>query len=184
MAADKITTSTLVREMKTSDINPLVDYWTNLDFDTAFTIGIDRDKIPDYSTISQMLMEQINLPLSKKNTYILICELGGKAVGHSNISPVYEGEQANVHVHIWEKVHRNSGLGLSFLKECLPVYFREYNLNALDAIVHTHNQAANNFFAKAGFQFVEEYESQPGDWSFYQSVKKYRFKKEDFLLTF
>lgn len=183
MAEEKNIRKLNVREIELSDFTTLFNYWNNLDFDSAFTIGIDRDKIPDYDTFSLLLSEQMTLPLAEKNTYILICELDGKAVGHSNISPIYNGNYANVHIHIWDSGLRGKNLGKQFLRLALPIYIAKYDLKSLNAVIHSYNLAAGKLFQKMGFEFVEEYESKLGDWSFYQKVKKYSLKKEDFLLT-
>lgn len=172
-----------VRYISTEDFPCLIDYWNNMDFDTAFRIGIDRDKIPDYDTFSLLLSEQMKLALPEKNTYILICELDDKAVGHSNIAPIYSGDYSNVHIHIWDSPLRKTNLGEQFLRLALPIYIAKYDLKTINAVIHSHNLAAGKLFQKVGFEFVEEYESQPGDWSFYQKVKKFTLRKEDFLLN-
>lgn len=169
-----------VYEISVDETEKLADYWVSLNSQEAFRIGVDTDEIPNKSTIIEMLKQQIALSKADKNTFILIWELNGVPVGHSNITPIEVGNSANVHFHIWESTIRNSGLGEKFMLLSIPIFVQEYRLDKLYGVFHKHNLAAEKLFQKLGFTQEDEYESRTGDWSFYQTVKKYVLNKEEF----
>lgn len=169
-----------VREISVNDTERLADYWSNLTNEEAFRIGIDTDEIPNKSTIIEMLNHQIAVPNSDKNTFILIWELDGVPIGHSNITPIVTNDFANIHFHIWDRNNWKSGLGEKYIRLSIPIFFEQYSLNRIYGVFHTNNIAAEKLFQKLGFTLADEYETRPGDWSLYQSVKKYVLNKEDF----
>jgi RimJ/RimL family protein N-acetyltransferase len=169
-----------VREATQEDVVALTNYWSNLSFDDAFKLGIDFDKIPPTNEIIDFIEQQISLPLNDRNTYILIWEVDGIAIGHCNITPIVVGEYANIHSHIWDKKHIAKGWGERLMRMSLPIFFEKYNLVKIYGVFYALNPAPEKLCIKLGFSFVEEYPTIPGEWSFYQNVKKYVVSREDF----
>ena len=58
----------------------------------------------------------------------IIWQIDNKAVGHSNVNNIKFGESATMHLHLWERSKRKSGLGLEFLKMTIPLYFKNLSL--------------------------------------------------------
>ena len=169
-----------VREATSSDAESIAAYWSNLSFDDAFKLGIDLDKIPSTNGITDFIEQQINLPLNDRNTYILIWEVDGIAIGHCNITPIVVGEYANIHSHIWDKGNISRGIGESLMRLSLPIFFKKYKLEKLYGVFYALNPAPEKLCIKLGFSFVDEYPTIPGEWSFYQNVKKYVVSREDY----
>ncbi|MEZ4724074.1 MAG: GNAT family protein [Candidatus Kapaibacterium sp.] len=168
-----------VREATSNDAEEIAAYWSNLSFDDAFKLGIDLDKIPPTNEIIDFIEQQISLQLNERNTYILIWEVDGIAIGHCNITPIVVGEYANIHSHIWDKKHIAKGWGERLMRMSLPIFFKKYNLEKIYGVFYALNPAPMKLCIKLGFSFVEEYPTIPGGWSFYQNVKKYELKKVD-----
>lgn len=169
-----------VREAKSSDVDSIAAYWSNLSFDDAFKLGIDLDKITSTNGITDFIEQQINLPVNDRNTYILIWEVDGIAIGHCNITPIVVGEYANIHSHIWDKGTISRGIGESLMRLSLPIFFEKYKLEKIYGVFYALNPAPEKLCIKLGFNFVDEYPTIPGEWSFYQMVKKYVVSREDY----
>ncbi|MFA7326750.1 MAG: GNAT family protein [Candidatus Kapaibacterium sp.] len=172
--------SYVVREATTEDIANITEYWTNLSFDDAFKLGIDLDKIPPTKEIIDFIEQQISLPPNERNTYILIWEVDGKAIGHCNITPIVVGEYANIHSHIWDKKNIAKGMGEKLMRMSLPIFFEKYKLEKVYGVFYALNPAPERLCIKLGFSFVDEYPTIPGEWSFYQNVKKYVLDGKDY----
>ena len=171
-----------VREATSSDADRIAAYWSNLSFDDAFKLGIDLDKIPPTKEITDFIEQQINLPVNERNTYILIWEVDKIAIGHCNITPIVVGEYANIHSHIWDKGNISRGMGESLMRLSLPIFFEKYKLEKVYGVFYALNPAPEKLCIKLGISFVDEYPTIPGEWSFYQNVKKYVVNREDFQI--
>ncbi|MER3328740.1 MAG: GNAT family protein [Candidatus Kapaibacterium sp.] len=168
-----------VREATSIDAKSIAQYWSNLSFDDAFKLGIDFDKIPPTNEIIEFIEQQISLQPNERNTYILIWEADGIAIGHCNITPIVVGEYANIHSHIWDKKHIAKGMGERLMRMSLPIFFEKYNLEKIYGVFYALNPAPEKLCIKLGFSFVDEYPTIPGEWSFYQNVKKYVLGRND-----
>lgn len=169
-----------VREATSEDIASITEYWKILSFDDAFKLGIDLDKIPSTNEIIEFIEQQISLPSNERNTYILIWEVEGVAIGHCNITPIVIGEYANIHSHIWDRKNIAKGMGEKLMRMSLPIFFEKYNLEKIYGVFYALNPAPERLCIKLGFCFVDEYPTIPGEWSFYQNVKKYVLDGNDF----
>ena len=104
----------------------------------------------------------------------------GKAVGHSNISPIIFGEEAFVHLHIWDEEFRGKGFGWEWLRMSIPFYFKHFNLKKIFCEPNAQNFAPNRTVEKLGFDFVKEYTTIPGWICFEQPVKRWLLTREKF----
>ena len=60
-----------VREIKITDVDLLVDYWFKADSDYLASMGADKNKLPTRKEMTEILTEQINLPIQDKKSYAL-----------------------------------------------------------------------------------------------------------------
>ena len=162
-----------VREMNEDDIPLIVNYWLTSDPSHLQRMGVDLTKIPTAQQLTEMLSGQLSLPIEQKRAYCIIWQLDAKPVGHSNTNPTTFGEEAYMHLHIWEKDIRNMGYGLKFLKLTLPYFFSRLQLKKLYCQPYSLNEAPNKTLQKLGFQFEKEYITIPGSLNFEQPVKKW-----------
>jgi RimJ/RimL family protein N-acetyltransferase len=170
-----------VREIQHKDINLICDYWMNAGDDYLLGMGVDRKKMPSRDSFSRMLKEQLSLPVQSKNAYCLIWENEGKAIGHSNTNPTKYGEEATMHLHLWDDESRRKGLGLHLLRMSLKSYFDNLKLKKLCCEPYALNPAPNKILEKAGFTFVREYTTTPGFLNFEQPVKRWEMTREAFF---
>lgn len=172
-----------VREIRETDITPIADYWLNSDKAFLKGMGVDLDKLPSREEWGQMLMEQLNTPLEQKKSYCIIWVVDGKATGHSNINKIIFGEEAFMHLHIWDGEIRAKGFGLEWIRMTLPYFFENYNLKKLYCEPYALNPAPNRILEKAGFELVKEYVTTPGWINFEQPVKLWEMTLEKFRKT-
>ena len=128
-----------------------------------------------------MLLEQLSQPFEKKNSYCIIWEIDGKAIGHSNINKIIFGEEAFMHLHMWYSNVRKKGAGTELVKMTLPYFFEKYKLKKLYCEPFALNPAPNKILEKIGFEFVKEHQCIPGWICFEQKAKLWMLSKEKFL---
>ena len=85
-----------------------------------------------------------------------------------------------MHLHIWNRDKRRSGNGLNFIKETIPYYFDNFEIEKLICEPYALNPAPIKVLEKVGFEFVRKYDTTPGWISFYQPVIKYEMSRDRF----
>jgi RimJ/RimL family protein N-acetyltransferase len=171
-----------VREIKPADIDYIIQYWLDSDQDYLEGLGVDVKKLFKKEQITEMLLNQMEMPYEQKNAYCIIWEMDGKAIGHCNTNPSQFGVEANMHLHIWQPGNRMKGLGLSLLKMTIPYFFKNLQLKQLICEPYSLNPAPHKALEKLGFEFEKEYVTVPGSINFEQPVKRWvlsydRYKK-------
>lgn len=169
-----------VRELRISDIPFLVTYWTESEDMFMERMGVDLTKLPKAEELSQMLENQLEKPMEEKRSYCIIWEMDGTPIGHCNTNPTVYGEEAYMHLHIWDGQVRKKGMGLKLLKMTLPYFFDKLKLKRLFSEPYALNNAPNRTLEKAGFQLIKEYITIPGSLNFEQPVKRWELTVEGF----
>jgi RimJ/RimL family protein N-acetyltransferase len=168
------------REITEQDIDALVNYWFNATPDYLRSMGADPAKLPEREQWRNMLTEQIDLPYEQKQSYCTIWTVDGKAVGHSNVNKIVFGEEASMHLHLWNADTRAKGFGANLVKRSLPWFFEKLKLKNVYSEPYALNPAPNKTLPKAGFEFVKEYTTTPGSINFEQPVKLWNMSEERF----
>lgn len=169
-----------VRELQDFDIDLIVNYWINSDKSFLIKMGVDLNKLPSSTELTQMLKAQLSLPVKEKRSYCIIWCLNEKPIGHSNTNPTKFGEKANMHLHLWNSDNRIKGLGTELLKMTLPLFFENLKLKKLYCEPYALNPAPNKTLEKIGFDFIKEYITIPGSLNFEQPVKKWELTIEKY----
>jgi hypothetical protein len=78
-------------------------------------MGVDLDKLPAKEEFAKMLSEQLDQPYQEKKSYCIIWQVDGRAVGHSNINKILFGEEAYMHLHLWNSGVRKKGFGTALV---------------------------------------------------------------------
>ena len=170
-----------VRELQHKDIEHICNYWLSSSGKHLLAMGVDINKVPSREALILMLQEQLNAPIEQKKAYCIIWENEGKAIGHSNTNPTSYGEEATMHLHLWDSSTRRKGMGIQLLRMTLNLYFENLRLKKLICEPYAMNPAPNKTLEKAGFTFVKEYVTVPGSLNFEQPVKRWEMSRESFL---
>lgn len=166
-------------ELLNSEFVPnIVNYWLNISPEQHDIMGVDPQRLPEADMLSKGLNHQLSLPLEERRAFALIGFLDGKPVGHCNVNPITFGESALMHLHIWDNQHRKKGLGEEMVRQSIPVFFEQLELNELLCQPKASNTAPNKTLEKLGFRFVKKYRTIPGDINYEQEVNLWRFTKD------
>lgn len=168
-----------VREITAEDIVLIADYWYTATPEHLLAIGVDINKMSERADFEKMLEAQVALPYNQKKTFALIWEADGVPVGHCNLNPVQYGEEAFMHLHIWNKTERLQGMGSAFVQMSIPYFFKSMNLKRLFCQPNAQNEAPNRTLQKTGFKFVKEYTTIPGSITFEQTVKLWEMQRPE-----
>jgi RimJ/RimL family protein N-acetyltransferase len=159
-----------VRELQTSDIPRIANYWLTADADFLHGMGADPAKLPDAAQWQQMLEAQLTADYPDKRSYGIILEVDGRPIGHSNVNPVTFGEEGYLHLHIWQAADRGLGHGTELVRLALPFFFKNMQIKRLYCQPYAHNPAPNRTLPKLGFSFVKNFVTTPGSINFEQEV--------------
>ena len=170
----------IVRELAESDIVHIANYWLNSDQDFLLGMGVDPNKLPSGEELTKMLTNQIRLPYKEKSSLALIAEINGEPLGHCNVNELTFGLEAKMHLHLWNKNHREKGLGTEMVLQSLPIFFDRLKLKTIWCEPYVENPAPNKTLKKIGFEFVKKYLTVPGLLNFEQEVNRYKLTKEKF----
>jgi len=169
-----------IREITEADIPLLADYWTKSDPEFMKSMGVDLNKIPSRNELTKMLGDQIGKPYEEKQSYALIWLIDGKPSGHSNINKIVFGDEAYMHLHLWNSPDRKKGMGVNFVRMSLTKYFENFKLKILYCEPYALNDAPNRTMSKIGFDFVKRYTTIPGYLNFEQEVNRWEMSREKY----
>jgi len=159
-----------VREIQSPDIDLITDYWLGANPAFLEGMGVDRSKMPSREQWQEMLMAQLGQAYPEKQSYCTIWELDGVAVGHCNVNKIVFGEEAYMHLHMWQPSAREKGLGTAFVQLSLPYFFRNLALQRIYCEPYALNPAPNKTLEKLGFQLLKSVVTTPGWLNFEQAV--------------
>ena len=145
-----------VRELESTDIDSINDYWHCASPTHLESMGVDINKLPPREQFTSYLSGELNLKIEEKQSYCIIWQIDGQPVGHSNTNPTKFNDEAYMHLHLWDSGSRRHGLGSKFLMMTLPYYFNQLKLKTLFCQPYALNHAPNNTLEKAGFEFIKE----------------------------
>jgi len=156
-----------------SDYERVVDYFLNADEPFLRGMGVDPNKLPDREVWLNRLLLDLTRPDSHKKTFYVGWDYEGTRIGHCNMNPLSYGGQAYVHLHLWERSRRRTGLGTEFFQRSVQMFLERFALQRLYCEPYADNPAPNHVLTKAGFRFVKRYRTTPGLISFEQEVNLY-----------
>ena len=174
-----MTMTLAIRPIQIEDLEPLTNYWLNSSDDRMIGMGVDLNKLPSKSELKSMMGSQIDTILEHKKSYALIWLLDNIPVGHCNVNQIQYGQQAYMHLHLWQNNSRKRGLGSQFVKLSIPQFFKDLKLQRLFCEPYALNPAPNKTLEKIGITFVKEHICTPGYLNFEQPVKRWVLNKMD-----
>lgn len=167
-----------VREIQESDIELLINYWQNATDDFLIEMGVDLAKMPTTADWKDMLHDVVHLPIEQKKSYCIIWLENEIPIGHCNINKIIFGQEAFMHLHLWDSKFRKKGEGVALVKKSIPYFFKKIQLQKLYCEPYALNPAPNKALKKVGFEFVKNYITTPGSLNFEQSVNLWELSKE------
>jgi RimJ/RimL family protein N-acetyltransferase len=156
-----------------SDYERVVDYFLRADEAFLRGMGVDPDRLPERNIWLNRLLPDLTRADSQKQTFYLGWDDRGTRVGHCNVNQLVYGDQAYLHLHLWDPGHRRAGLGTEFLRRSVRVFFQRLALQRLYCEPYADNPAPNRILVKVGFRFIKRYRTTPGLINFAQEVNHY-----------
>jgi RimJ/RimL family protein N-acetyltransferase len=172
-----------VRELAVQDIEKICDYWLTAEDSFLLGMGVDLSKMPSRDDWSKFLNEIIVTPLEERPSFCTIWVLDERPIGHCNVAKIKFGEEAYMHLHVWNEEDRAKGLSREFLKLSIPIFFEKLQLKELFCEPWAENPAPNKALPKAGFEFSHSYFGVPGWLNFEQEVNVYRYKTKGLTVS-
>ena len=174
------TNSLSVRELQQSDIPLIINYWLSAGDAFLANMGVDLSKMPQREEWMVMLSKQLNQSYKEKQSYCITWLANDEPVGHSNVNKIIFGEEAYMHLHLWQTNKRKKGMGAALVKMSLPYFFNNLQIKKIYCEPHSLNAAPNKTMEKIGFTFIKEHTSIPGSFSFEQLAKLWEMTYEDY----
>ncbi len=168
------------REITTSDIPFIADYWLGASDKYLVSMGADPSKMPSREDWYSSLQRQIKTPYSEESSFGTIWLENEKAFGHCNINLIEFRNQAHMHLHVWNVENRRKGFGKQLVVESLKLFFEKFKLEKIVCEPYSENIAPHKTLEKIGFKFIKEYITIPGSINFEQSVKRWEITRERF----
>lgn len=169
-----------IRLLTKNDIDFIADYWLKSDKEFLINMGVDLSKLPTREGLTKMLQTQIQLPDSEKSSLALILYVDNKPLGHCNVNNIVYGQEASMHLHLWNKSDRRKGLGTQMVIASLPVFFDRLQLKTIWSEPYSKNPSPNRTLKNIGFELVKRYVTIPGSLNFEQEVNQWKMTKEKF----
>jgi len=155
------------------DYARMVDYFLEGDDEFLLGMGVDRNKLPNREAWIEATWLDHARPDHEKERSYLKWLYDGNPVGHSSINQIRIGEHAFIHLHLWVRDLRRTGLGTMFFKASAAEFIRMYGFKRLYCEPFADNPAPNRVLVKAGFRFIKRYRTVPGPINFEQDVNRY-----------
>ena len=169
-----------VRELTKTDIPLLINYWLDADNTFLTGMGVELAKMPTQEEWEKMLTEQLAQSYNEKKSYCIIWLLNDEPVGHCNVNKIIFGEEAFLHLHMWNANDRQKGSGAAFVKMALPYFFTNLEVKKIYCEPYTLNPSPNKTLEKIGFTFVKKYITIPGWLNFEQPVNLWELSYADY----
>jgi RimJ/RimL family protein N-acetyltransferase len=177
---EKFASMLSVRPLIHSDIPLFLKYWFESDEAFLKGMGLDVSKLPAKEKFAEMLQHLLATPIEQRMSYAIVWLKDEQPIGHSNTNPTTFGEEAKMHLHLWNETHRKTGLGSQFVKLTLPHFFNDLQLKTLWCEPYALNPGPNKTLQKVGFEFVKEHITIPGSFNFEQPAKLWKMTREQF----
>jgi RimJ/RimL family protein N-acetyltransferase len=169
----------VVRSMRLDEIDVRIDYFHDASDSYLLKLGVDRALLPSKDAWRAHYEEDFSRPLAERETYNLAWELDGRVVGFSSVDHIEIGEQAFMHLHIFEEPRRRAGLGTEFVRLSVEEYFRTLELRRLFCQPNAYNVAPNRTLQRVGFRYVFTEEMQPSFINFLQPITRWVLERPE-----
>lgn len=166
--------------MQSADIPHIVHYWLGASPGYLQGMGVDLTKMPAREQWETMLSAQLTQDYPDKNSYCIILEADETAIGHCNVNKIVFGQEAYMHLHLWDETNRKQGMGAALVRLAIPCFFEKLKLQKLCCEPWALNLAPNKTLEKIGFRFVKSHTTIPGYLNFEQEVNLWELTREMF----
>jgi len=161
-----------------TDYQRMLDYFFQADEAFLKGMGVDPVKLSTREAWLARLLPDLDREDREKRTYYLGWFNDGTPIGHCNVNQIRYGREAYLHLHMWDRTLRKSGLGTELVRRSANTFIRKFELQRLYCEPYADNPAPNRVLTKLGFRLVKRYRTTPGIINFEQDVNQYVIEQE------
>jgi len=165
-----------VREMTLDEVRLRIDYFHNASDEAIARMGVDKNKLPSRTQWQENIQQDYARPIEKRYGLHLIWLQDETPVGISSVDQIIFEQEAYMHLHVLQPEKRNRGISQQALPLSIDIYFNRLKLKRLFCQPNAFNTAPHRALQRAGFQFVETYETIPGPINTYQTITKWVYE--------
>ena len=162
-----------VREMQLDEVGAVIDYFHHATAEHLELLGVDPTRLPGKAQWKQFYEDDYGRPREKRKSLLLLWQRDGQALGFSSADKIRYGEEAYMHLHVFDTQHRHAGYGAECVRQSVALYFRLLALRRLFCEPNAFNVAPNRTLQKAGFRYVKTHMTVPGPLNFHQAVTQW-----------
>jgi RimJ/RimL family protein N-acetyltransferase len=162
-----------VGEMALDETGLVIDYFYSSTPEHLAMMGVDPTRLLTPTAWAARLKDDYDLPITERQSLILIWRLDGRPVGFSRCDKIVRGSHANMHLHVVVPELRQQGIGAECVRRSAAIYFRTFALKQLFCEPNAFNVGPNRTLQKAGFKYLKTYMTVPGPYNFHQAVTRW-----------
>ena len=162
-----------VREMTSSEVNIIIQYFQDSTPEHLETLGVDPTRLPPAQSWRERLQRECTLPIEQRTVMLVIWLSDEQPVGFSTSDKIRYGEQAHMHLHVTEPERRHQGTGVQCVRRSADIYFERLKLKRLFCEPNAFNVPPNRTLQKAGFKYLKTHMTVPGPLNFHQAVTRW-----------
>ena len=162
-----------VREMMSSEVNIIIQYFQDSTPEHLETLGVDPSRLPPAQSWRERLQRECTLPIEQRTTMLVIWLSDDQPVGFSTSDKIRYGEQAHMHLHVTEPERRHQGTGVECVRRSADIYFERLKLKRLFCEPNAFNVPPNRTLQKAGFKYLKTHMTVPSPLNYHQAVTRW-----------
>jgi RimJ/RimL family protein N-acetyltransferase len=170
-------TNPIARAMLAPESDLIIDYFHNATPAFLKGLGVDPARLPARETWRAHYRREFALPVEQRASFLVLWTLDAAPIGFSTADKIVLGQQAFMHLHIFDSRRRQQGHGAALVRQTARLYFDTLRIETLYCEPYALNIAPNRTLQKAGFKYVMTHECVPGPLNFHQPVNRWRLSR-------
>jgi RimJ/RimL family protein N-acetyltransferase len=165
--------SVSVREMQFEEVGTVINYFHSATPEHLELLGVDPTRLPSKTQWKQLYEHDYSQPRERRKSFLVLWQLDGRNLGFSSVDKIKFGEEAYMHLHVFDAENRKSGYGAVCVRKSVDIYFQALAVKRLLCEPNAFNAGPNRTLQKAGFRFVKTHMTVPGPLNFHQAVTQW-----------
>ncbi len=162
---------------KPAEYEPIVDYFLGAKEGYLRGMGVDPARLLGRAEWLAKLAADLLRPDRDKEACFVFWEVDGAPAGHSNVNKLRYGDEAFIHLHLWQPDLRRQGRGTALFRQSAAYFMDRFELRRLVCEPFAGNPAPNRAVPRAGFRFIRCYRRPEGGINFEQEVNRYELER-------
>jgi len=162
-----------VRQMELAEAQLVIDYFHTATPEHLELLGVDPTRLPEPDRWMDTYAADYSKPIQDREFILVVWEMNGEQVGFSTADKIRFGQEAFMHLHIVDPLHRGRGTGVRCVQETVRMYFDLLQLERLFCEPNAFNVAPSRALQRAGFRYVKTHMTVPGRLNYHQPVTRW-----------